>query len=95
MYRITFKRRGYPDIEQIMDIIVEEGVKIVFTSAGNPKTWTNFLKEKGRRKESYFKCFLLLQKTMIRAPHPHGNCTNQHYQKFDHSLTVRNLLIYL
>ncbi|CAL2083362.1 NAD(P)H-dependent flavin oxidoreductase [Tenacibaculum sp. 190524A05c] len=37
----------YPDIEQIMDIIVEEGVKIVFTSAGNPKTWTSFLKEKG------------------------------------------------
>ncbi|SNR15492.1 NAD(P)H-dependent flavin oxidoreductase [Tenacibaculum jejuense] len=37
----------YPDIEQIMDIIVEEEVKIVFTSAGNPKTWTNFLKEKG------------------------------------------------
>ncbi|CAM1340698.1 NAD(P)H-dependent flavin oxidoreductase [Tenacibaculum amylolyticum] len=37
----------YPDIEQIMDIIVEEGVKIVFTSAGNPKTWTTFLKEKG------------------------------------------------
>ena len=30
-----------------MDIIVEEGVKIVFTSAGNPKTWTHFLKEKG------------------------------------------------
>lgn len=37
----------YPDIEKIMDIIVEEGVKIVFTSAGNPKTWTVFLKEKG------------------------------------------------
>ena len=37
----------YPDIEKIMDIIVEEGVKIVFTSAGNPKTWTFFLKEKG------------------------------------------------
>ena len=37
----------YPDIEKIMDIIVEEGVKIVFTSAGNPKTWTTFLKEKG------------------------------------------------
>ncbi|WP_313807257.1 NAD(P)H-dependent flavin oxidoreductase [Flavobacterium sp.] len=37
----------YPNIEEIMDIIVEEGVKIVFTSAGNPKTWTNFLKEKG------------------------------------------------
>ncbi len=37
----------YPKIEEIMDIIVEEGVKIVFTSAGNPKTWTQFLKEKG------------------------------------------------
>ena len=30
-----------------MQIIVEEGVKIVFTSAGNPKTWTSILKEKG------------------------------------------------
>lgn len=37
----------YPNIEQIMNIVVEEGVKIVFTSAGNPKTWTSFLKEKG------------------------------------------------
>lgn len=37
----------YPDIEKHMQIIVEEDVKIVFTSAGNPKTWTNFLKEKG------------------------------------------------
>ena len=37
----------YPQIEEIMDIIVEEGVKIVFTSAGNPKTWTSLLKEKG------------------------------------------------
>ncbi|AOW19992.1 NAD(P)H-dependent flavin oxidoreductase [Urechidicola croceus] len=37
----------YPEIEKIMDIIIEEGVKIVFTSAGNPKTWTPFLKEKG------------------------------------------------
>ncbi|MFK8060632.1 MAG: NAD(P)H-dependent flavin oxidoreductase, partial [Polaribacter sp.] len=37
----------YPDIEEIMDIIVEEDVKIVFTSAGNPKTWTSFLKDKG------------------------------------------------
>ncbi|KGL63714.1 NAD(P)H-dependent flavin oxidoreductase [Polaribacter sp. Hel1_85] len=37
----------YPDIEKLMDIIIEEGVKIVFTSAGNPKTWTHFLKEKG------------------------------------------------
>ena len=35
----------YPNIEEIMQIIVEEGVKIVFTSAGNPKTWTPFLKE--------------------------------------------------
>lgn len=37
----------YPDIEKIIDIIVEEGVKIVFTSAGNPQTWTPYLKEKG------------------------------------------------
>lgn len=37
----------YPNIEEIMNIIVEEGVKIVFTSAGNPKTWTSFLKEHG------------------------------------------------
>lgn len=37
----------YPNIEEIMQIIVEEGVKVVFTSAGNPKTWTNWLKERG------------------------------------------------
>lgn len=37
----------YPNIDEIMKIIVEEQVKIVFTSAGNPKTWTGFLKEKG------------------------------------------------
>ncbi|MDR7210528.1 nitronate monooxygenase [Flavobacterium piscis] len=37
----------YPNIEEIMDIVVGEGVKIVFTSAGNPKTWTSFLKSKG------------------------------------------------
>lgn len=34
----------YPDIRLLMDIIVEEGVKIVITSAGNPATWTAFLK---------------------------------------------------
>lgn len=37
----------YPNIQEIMDIIIEEGVKIVFTSAGNPKTWTTWLKERG------------------------------------------------
>jgi enoyl-[acyl-carrier protein] reductase II len=37
----------YPNIEEIMNIVVEEGVNIVFTSAGNPKTWTSFLKSKG------------------------------------------------
>ncbi len=36
----------YPNIEDIMDIIVEEEVKIVFTSAGNPKTWTIWLKDR-------------------------------------------------
>ena len=37
----------YPNIEKIIQIIIEEEVKIVFTSAGNPKTWTSYLKEKG------------------------------------------------
>ena len=37
----------YPNIEDIMNIIVEEDVKIVFTSAGNPKTWTKWLQDKG------------------------------------------------
>jgi len=37
----------YPDIEKLMNIIVEAEVKIVFTSAGNPKTWTSWLKERG------------------------------------------------
>ncbi len=37
----------YPNIEEIMNIIVDEGVKIVFTSAGNPKTWTAWLQERG------------------------------------------------
>lgn len=37
----------YPELEKIMDIIVEMDVKIVFTSAGNPKTWTSYLKENG------------------------------------------------
>ncbi|MGO3689948.1 nitronate monooxygenase [Psychroflexus sp. S27] len=35
----------YPDIEKIMEIIIEEGVEIVFTSAGNPKTWTKHLQD--------------------------------------------------
>jgi len=37
----------YPDIDKHMDIILEEGVDIVFTSAGNPALWTPMLKEKG------------------------------------------------
>ena len=37
----------YPDLDKHFQIIVEEGLKIVFTSAGNPKTWTSYLKEKG------------------------------------------------
>lgn len=36
----------YPQIEEIMQIVIEEKVPIVFTSAGNPKTWTSKLKEK-------------------------------------------------
>ena len=37
----------YPDIDKIIEIIIEEGVKIVFTSAGNPKTWTKHLQDHG------------------------------------------------
>lgn len=37
----------YPDIDQLIRIVLDEGVKIVFTSAGNPKTWTPLLKEAG------------------------------------------------
>ncbi|MFN0290460.1 NAD(P)H-dependent flavin oxidoreductase [Pedobacter helvus] len=37
----------YPNVQEIMDILVEEDVKIVFTSAGNPATWTSFLKANG------------------------------------------------
>lgn len=37
----------YPDIDKHLSIIIEEGVKIVFTSAGNPKTYTSMLKEHG------------------------------------------------
>lgn len=37
----------YPQIEEIMHLIVDEGVKIVFTSAGNPKLWTGFLQSHG------------------------------------------------
>ncbi len=37
----------YPQIEQLMQILVEEQVKIVFTSAGSPKKWTPYLKEHG------------------------------------------------
>ncbi|MBN4082750.1 nitronate monooxygenase [bacterium AH-315-A23] len=37
----------YPNIEEIIQIIIEEGVKIVVTSAGNPITWTSYLKEHG------------------------------------------------
>jgi len=37
----------YPNIKEIMEIIVEENVKIVFTSAGNPNEWTSWLKKNG------------------------------------------------
>lgn len=37
----------YPNIQAIIDVVIEEEVKIVFSSAGNPATWTGFLKEKG------------------------------------------------
>ncbi|WP_299185578.1 nitronate monooxygenase [uncultured Aquimarina sp.] len=37
----------YPNLQEIIEIIIEEEVKIVFTSAGNPKTYTSYLKQKG------------------------------------------------
>jgi enoyl-[acyl-carrier protein] reductase II len=37
----------YPNVKEIIDILIQEEVKIVFTSAGNPATWTSFLKENG------------------------------------------------
>ena len=37
----------YPEMDEIMDIIIASDIKIVFTSAGNPATWTSKLKEKG------------------------------------------------
>src|SRR6187551_1210087 len=37
----------YPDIDKHIDIVIKEGVEIIFTSAGNPATWTSVLKEKG------------------------------------------------
>jgi len=37
----------YPNIEEIMQIIIDERVKVVFTSAGNPKTWTGHLQSQG------------------------------------------------
>lgn len=37
----------YPNVQEIMEILIEEEVQIVFTSAGNPATWTKYLKEKG------------------------------------------------
>lgn len=37
----------YPQIEEIMQIVADEGVKIVFTSAGSPKKWTGWLHERG------------------------------------------------
>ena len=39
----------YSEIEEHIKVIIEEGVEIVFTSAGNPKTWTNTLKNRGIR----------------------------------------------
>ena len=37
----------YPDLDQHINIIIEEKIPVVFTSAGNPKTWTPLLKDKG------------------------------------------------
>ena len=38
---------SYPQIDELMEVIIDEGVKVVFTSAGNPKLWTKKLQNKG------------------------------------------------
>ena len=43
----------YPEIDILINMVIEEGVKIVFTSAGNPKTWTEHLHEHGIIAVSY------------------------------------------
>ena len=52
----------YPEIESLMNILVEEGVKIVFTSAGSPKKWTPFLKEHGMTVVHVVSCSLFAAK---------------------------------
>lgn len=37
----------YPEMDKVMEILVQEAVPIVFTSAGNPSTWTSYLKQHG------------------------------------------------
>ncbi len=37
----------YPEIDQLIQVVIDEGIKIVFSSAGNPKTWTPLLKQHG------------------------------------------------
>ena len=37
----------YPEMELLLDLLIQEAVPVVFTSAGNPNLWTSFLKEKG------------------------------------------------
>ena len=39
----------YPDVQKHMEIVLEENISIVFTSAGNPSNWTSVLKDKGIR----------------------------------------------
>ena len=42
----------YPQLDEVMQLIVDEGVKIVFTSAGNPKLWTGFLSNRTASRSS-------------------------------------------
>jgi enoyl-[acyl-carrier protein] reductase II len=53
----------YPQIEEIIKIVMEEGVPVVFTSAGNPKTWTPVLKARGIKVAHVVSSSLFAQKS--------------------------------
>ena len=53
----------YPEIDILINMVIEEGVRIVFTSAGNPKTWTEHLHERGIKCPSQNPCHQDTRKT--------------------------------
>lgn len=54
----------YPDLEEIIQIIIEEGVRIVFTSAGSPKTYTKYFQDQGIKVAHVVSSVKFAQKSM-------------------------------